>query len=414
MNAPVDSVRPVPLRNNRDFLFLWSGQAVSGVGSMMSSLALPLLILRVTGSAAQAGLVIALFSLPYFLLGLPAGALVDRWNRKSVMIICDIGRALALGSVAVVLWLGHLRLVQLYVAAATSGSLLVFFNVAEPAALVHVVSKEQLPAAVARNELIEPVSSLSGPPLSGLLFQAWHGLPFLADAVSYAVSAISLCLIRAQLQEERTPAPLNLRAEVVAGLTWLWRYPLVRFFAFLTGGINFVFSANFLLLIVLARRQHAPPPTVGIIFTIAAFGGLCGALMASRVQKRLSFGQAIVGVEWIMAVLFPLYAMAPNPVALGAIDAGLFFTVPIYNTVQYSYRLALVPDALQSRVNSAYRLIAYATQPVGAGLSGLLLQSVGVRPTIILFWVWLVVLALAATLNPQVRRAKPISELPAP
>src|SRR6266550_2353112 len=120
--------RPVALWRNRDYVLLWSGQMISSVGTQVSMLAFPLLILAITHSPAQAGLIGALRSLPYALFILPAGALIDRWNRKRVMIICDTGRALALGSIPVALLLGQLTLVQLYIVSLVEGTLFTFFN----------------------------------------------------------------------------------------------------------------------------------------------------------------------------------------------------------------------------------------------------------------------------------------------
>jgi MFS family permease len=402
------------LWRHRDFMLLWGGQIISVIGSMMSVIALPLLILSLTHSATQAGLVGALYSLPYFLLSLPAGALVDRWDRKRVMLLCDSGQALALGSIPLAFWMGHLRMVQLYLVALSSGALFTFFNVAEAACLPRIVPREQLPAATARNQAIEPVASLLGPPLSGALFQLWRALPFLADALSYVASVVSLLFIKTQFQGERTAAQLSLKEEITEGLAWLWHQPLIRYMAFLTGGYNFVFSGTFLLVIVLAKQQHAPAPMIGAIFSIAAVGGLLGAVAGGWIQKRLSFGRAIIAVAWTLALVFPLYAVAPNPVIVGAITAVSYFVNPIYNVVQFSYRLSLIPDALQGRVNSVFRLFAFGTQPLGAGLSGLLLQSLGPRPTALVFSACLLVLAVVTTLNAHVRCAPPIAEtLPA-
>jgi MFS family permease len=144
--------RPVPLWRNREYLLLWGGQMVSSVGSQVSLLAFPLLLLALTHSPAQAGLIGALRGLPYLLLGLPAGALVDRWDRKRVMIICDSGRALALGSIPLALALGHLTVLHLYLVSLIEGTLFIFFNLSETACLPRVVSEEQLPAAVAQDQ----------------------------------------------------------------------------------------------------------------------------------------------------------------------------------------------------------------------------------------------------------------------
>src|SRR5712671_6683292 len=133
-----------PLWRNRDYLLLWSGQTVSSIGSGVSQLAFPLLALALTGSPAQAGLAGALRGLPYFIFTLPGGALIDRWNRKLVMIFCDAGRAISMASIPVALVFGHLTLLQLYIVSLLEGSLYVFFDLAETASLPRVVPKEQL------------------------------------------------------------------------------------------------------------------------------------------------------------------------------------------------------------------------------------------------------------------------------
>ncbi len=133
---PVPSTprKPRRLWRNRDYMLLWSGQAVSSIGTQVSTIAFPFLVLAMTGSATQAGLMGAVRAVPYLIFSLPAGALIDRWNRKRVMIICDTGRALALGSIPAALLLAQLTLLQLYIVSAVEGTLFVFFNLAEVAA----------------------------------------------------------------------------------------------------------------------------------------------------------------------------------------------------------------------------------------------------------------------------------------
>ncbi len=195
------AARPMPLWRNRDYLLLWSGQAISSVGGSASQLAFPLLILIVTHSPAQAGFAGALRSLAYLLLGLPAGALIDRWDRKRTMILCDVGRALALGSIPLALALHQLTMLQIYLVSLIEGVLYVFFGLAESAALPRVVAKEQLPAATAQNEVVSGAVTLIGPWLGGALFGLSRALPFLADALSYAASVLSLFWIRLPFQE---------------------------------------------------------------------------------------------------------------------------------------------------------------------------------------------------------------------
>jgi MFS family permease len=406
--------KPRSLWRNRDYLLLWSGQMVSRLGSQMSGFAFPLLALLLTGSPLQAGLIGASRSLPYLFLSLPGGALIDRWNRKRVMILCDAGRAVALGSIPIVYALvGTVPLVQLYLTALVEGALFVFFDIAEVACLPHVVTKQQLPAATGQNQAADNTSALIGPSLGGVLYALSRMLPFLSDAISYAVSVVSLSLIRANFQDQRTAPRRALRVEIAEGLAWLWHQPLIRFISFLTGSLNFMFAGQGLIIIIIAQHQGASSQVIGLIFTIGAIGGIAGSLAGAPIQKRFSFPLVIIASCWLLALAYPFYLFVPNPFWLGAISAVLFVVGPIYNTTQFSYRLALIPDALQGRVNSAVRLIAYGFQPLGQALTGLLLQWVNVTPTLLFFVVFLALAAIAPTINPHVRHARPLAEVEA-
>ena len=408
---PRAASRPAPLWRNREYLLLWSGQAVSSVGGEASQLALPLLILSLTHSPAQAGFAGALRSLAYLLLGLPAGALIDRWDRKRTMILCDAGRALALGSIPLALALGRLTMAQLYLVSLVEGTLFVFFGLAESAALPRVVAKAQLPAATAQNEVTGGVVTLVGPSLGGALYGVARALPFLADAISYAASVLSLSWIRPPFQEERPRQTHSLRADVWAGLVWLWREPVVRSLALLHGGLIFSSGGMTLLVLVIAERQRAAPFAIGLMFGISGLGAILGALLGAQAHRRLRLGQIMVGAFWLFAVLRPLYALAPSPLALGAILAAFWVVDETYDVAQLSYRLALIPDALRGRVTGALRLVFFSCESLSIALTGLLLQRVGVLATILCFEVALVLLAGAATLNRALRAARPLADL---
>jgi predicted MFS family arabinose efflux permease len=393
-------------------MLLWSGQVVSTLGSAASYVVYPLLILAMTDSPAAAGIAGALSSIPYLLFSLPAGALIDRWDRKRVMILCDLGRALTVLTIPVTLWLDALTVWQIYAAAFIEGSLFVFFNIAEVAALPRVVPKAQLPQAAAQNEAAFGVANIVGPSFGTLLFQTLgRAAPFVADAVSYLVSVFTLVLIRTQFRPSKSSAVVNLRAEILEGLRWLWRQPLIRYMAFLTGGINLAHAGTGLIIIVLAQELGARPVDIGLIFSIGGIGAVLGSLVGGQVQKRFSFGQVIVCLMWVDAVLFPLYALAPAYLLLGVVFALMDFVGPVYNVVQFSYRLALIPDALQGRVNSSFRLLAFGMMPIGAALTGFLIERVGATVTVMAFTLWFVLLAIMTTLNRHVREARPLEQL---
>jgi MFS family permease len=190
----------VPLRRNRDFALLWSGMAVSVLGSRISTIAYPLLVLALTDSPARAGFVGFLATLPYLALQLPAGALVDRWNRKRIMVACDVGRGIALASVVLALWLDAITLVHIMAVAFVEGTLFVFYNLAQSAAVRNIVPLEQLPQALAQNEARERGAVLLGQPLGAILFGVARWVPFLADTLSYVASLLTLALIRKEFQ----------------------------------------------------------------------------------------------------------------------------------------------------------------------------------------------------------------------
>jgi len=398
------------LWHNRDYLLLWGGQAVSTVGTGMSRLAFPLLVLAITGSAAVTGLAGAAEALPYIFLSLPAGALVDRWDRKRVMLLCDTGRALAMASIPISLAFHRLTIAQIFVVALMEGTLYVFFNLAQVACLPRVVPIEQLPTATAQNMATDGIADLLSPSLGGALFAASQMLPFLGDAISYGASVLSLLLIRTKFQGERSRTRRSLGHAILEGMRWMWRQPLIRSVALLTGGLNFLTVGTVLIVIVLVRQQHAPVWVTGVILSIGGIGGVVGAILGPIVQRNVRFGRVIIGSVWAYVLLYPLLAVAPDSFALGLVLLCTFIIGPIYDTTQYSYRLALIPDALQGRVNSVFRLLAFGLQPLGLALAGVLIQTVHVVPTVLLGSVVMLALAVSTSLNRHIRNPRPLAE----
>jgi predicted MFS family arabinose efflux permease len=402
-----------PLWRNRDYMLLWSGQVVSALGGNMSGIVFPLLILALTSNDTTiAGIAGALGSIPYLLFSLPVGALIDRWNRKRVMMICDTFRAINMASIPLALSFNALTVGQLLVNSFIEGTFFVFFNLAEVAAISRVVNKRQLPQASAQNEAGFISATLVGPPIGTFLFQSLgRGVPFLVDAISYGASVISLLFIKTPFQGERKVEERHLLVEIREGLSWLWHNPLIRFMALLTGGYNFCNAATFLILIILAKQLGATDGEIGIMVSLAALGGIVGSVLGGQIQKRFTFGQVIIALAWIAAAFYLLYLFAPNFLLLG-LFAGLSWMIsPIYNVVQFSYRLALIPDRLQGRVNSTFRLLAFGFQPLGSAIAGVLLKYAGTTNTLLFYLAVLIFLAIMVTLNSHVRNARPIGEV---
>jgi predicted MFS family arabinose efflux permease len=185
----------------------------------------------------------------------------------------------------------------------------------------------------------------------------------------------------------------------------MWANPLIRYMGMLTGALNFINAATPLVLIVLAKRLGAEDAAIGAVFSAIGVGGVVGSLVGGRLAKRFTFGQVIIAVIWLEAILFPLYAVMPSFLLLGLVAGAIYFLSPIYNVVQFSYRVAIIPDHLQGRVNSVFRLLAFGFMPAGAAAAGVLLERLSPVTTVIVLTSWIVVFALVTTLNRHVRQA---------
>lgn len=397
---------PLSLWRNRDYLLLWGGQALSDVGGAISELAFPLLVLSITHSPAQAGFVGALRALPAPLFSLLAGVLVDRWDRKRVMLVCEAGRALSLASIPVAYALGHLTIWQLSLNAFLEGSLMIIFALAKTAAVPQMVTPTQLTKAVAQDELVEGTTALVGPSLSGVLYTLGALFPFVTDAVSYLISLVTLLLIRTPFQRERTSTQRKVRAEIAEGVRWVLHHPFILTMTFLMGAGAFVLSGNTLIIIILAQQHQASAAVIGLIFAVGGVGSILGALLAPRLERRLTVGHSILLCRWYFVLSWPLYALFPLPWVLGALEFGTGLVDPIEDVPYFSHRLKLIPDALKGRVLSVCRLVPGTMRPLGLALTGILIQQVGIFLTIWLAWAWLLVSTVIVTILPHVRRER--------
>jgi MFS family permease len=397
----------VPLWRNRDYLLLFSGQTVSSIGTRVSQLAFPLLVLAVTHSPLVTGAITALRSVPYLLFALPVGALVDRWDRKRVMWLSDAGRAIAIGSIPVAYALGRLTLGQLAIVTCIEGTLFIFYNMAESSAVPHVVAPHQIRRATAQGQLLDNLSGMLGPALGGVIYSFGAAVPFVADAVSYLASVFSLRWLRTDFQDARPQGPPpRLWAAIGEGLAWLWGQPIIRFVAFLTGGLMLCGNGYALIVIVIAQHLHASDALIGLLFAVGGLGGIIGAVLADVINQRFRFGQIMVVITWLWGLEWLLYLTANNLWLLGLANFLGFVIVPIYMVTQYSYRLAIIPDQLQGRANSVFRLIAFGAEPLGIALAGALLQWLGPTRTVIAITIPQLLLAVVATCYTRLWRAR--------
>ena len=404
---------PVPLRKNRDFILLQSGQVLSTIGSESTAIAYPLLVLALTHSPAKAGIVGFTRVVPWAVFGLVAGLAVDRFPRKRMMITSDIVRACALASIVVAVAIGRLTFAQIAIIAFLEGSMFVFFNIAEIGALRSVVAREQLPTAAAAEQARYSTVTIVAPPLGGTLFGVGRAFPFLAGAISPVFSLATLLAIKTPFQEERERDGAPLRAQLAEGFRFLWARPFLRTCALMFTWTNLVFEGIVLAFIVIAKRDGLSSAHIGLLITLVGVASLAGSALAPRLQKLLGMRAIVVGSYWLQLLMIAFLVHPSVYVLLVAFLPSAFFG-PTLNAVVIGYRVAMTPDRLTGRVNSVARTIAVCGAPLGPLIAGFLLGSFSPRTTIGVFIVMIVLLTTFATLSPSLRNAPSLSELAPP
>jgi MFS family permease len=409
------AVRRSGLWHNGDFLRLWSGQSVSSLGSQVSLLAIPfaaVVLLHV--SAFQAGLLGTAEYLPWLLVGLPAGVVVDRLPRRSVLIAADAGRAVVFASVPAAWWVGHLTVVQLYAVAFVAGILTVFFYVAYQSYLPELVGIEHLVEGNSKLETTSSAASVAGPTIGGALVAGvGAAVSVLADAVSYVVSVVMLLSIRRRERPlhdaDAPPGPLlrGMRRDIVEGLRFLVGHPLLRPIVFCSAAANLFLDMVLALVVLFAVRDLGMSSTaVGLAFSVGSLALVAGAAGAPRIAARIGTGPTIAGSAMLFTLAFAVLALAPraHPFWFIAAQSGLTgFAAVVYNVNQVSLRQAVTPSRLRGRVNATNRFVVYGVSPVGTFVGGVLGSALGLRTT---FWIAAGGLALPSLLvvfSPVVR-----------
>lgn len=386
---------------------LWISGAVSGLGSSISALAYSLLALSVTGSAGQAGLLgLAAFAAGT-LMRLPAGALVDRAPLRRLLVGVDGLRVVTTAALVTSVLTGHLALWQLLVVAVVNASAAAFREVAHSVALRHVVAPAQLPTAFALDDGRGHAISLAGQPAGGLLYGAAPALPLVADLVTFAISAVMSATLRTPMRPVRDHSERpRLRADLLTGLTFLWREPFLRATLLAASGYQLVYAGAAFVLIAHLTAAGASPASLGLLFGIAAVGGILGAITAPARQSRLSYRTIMVTMGWTATAVFASFAWIHQPLLAGALLGCIFFTSAPANAVLLAAQITRTPGRLQGRVVSASYLIAGLVAPLGPPLSGALLDTTSQLPT------FLGIAALTGLLTIAVHRNRPIRTFP--
>ena len=374
-----------------EFLKLWWGQSISELGSQVSALALPTVaILILNATPFQVGLLEALQFLAFPVLGLIAGVYADRIRRRPIMIVCDLLRMVALGSVPVAYVAGLLTIEQLYVVALLVGVGTVFFDVAYQSYLPAIISRSDLVEGNSKLQVTGSVAQMVGPALAGFLIQiVGAARAVTVDATSFLLSVLSLWWIR---RPEPTPQPgseagrSGFFSEMLEGVRFVLGNPTISRIAGSTATSNLGGNMVFAVYLIFAYRfLHLSPGVIGLVFAAGAVGGLLGALSASWIAARIGVGPTLfvsILAGGLSLILVPLaqYGFA-IPLLIASFFVGSWVN-PVYNITQVSLRQAITPDRVQGRMNATVRTIIWGTIPIGAFIGGTIGTIYGVLPAI--------------------------------
>jgi MFS family permease len=376
-----------PGRLGRPFWQLWSASALSNLADGLVKIALPLVAVTVTDSPALVAGVALAVTLPWLLFALPAGALVDRVDRRAAMVTANLARAAAVAVLAVTVLFGldssAAVIWALYLVALLLGTAETVYDTSAQSILPQVVPRDRLAHANGRLLAAElTANEFVGPPLGGLLVAAGTAAAFATPAALWAAAVGALLLLRGGFSVPRKE-PTTLRADVAEGLHYLWRHRLLRTLAAMTGLFNLATNATFAVFVLYAvgpdSAMRLTEATYGLLFATIAAGSLIGALLADPIIRRLGRSRSLfLGILGGVGIV-GAPALTTNSLVIAAAFLIGGLSNALWNVVAVSLRQRITPDRILGRINSSYRLVAWGTRPLGAAAGGLLGELLGLR-----------------------------------
>ncbi|WP_406361944.1 MFS transporter [Streptomyces sp. NBC_00715] len=380
---------------------VWVAAIASSWGDGVQMAALPLLAIQLTTDPLLIGAVGAIGTLPWFLLGLPAGALVDRWDRRKVMLRADLVRFTILTLLTLAVLTDHANITLLIAAGFALGCGDIFFDISAQAVLPVVVTGDQ--ALIRANSRISAAQingeQLAGPPIGGVLFSLSHSLPFLGNALSFLISALCVNSLKGNFANPPTtqPTTTSLRTEVAEGLRWLLKHRVLRTLAGTAAIGNLVFTAKMSLLVLLARNQLGLGDIgYGLLLSSTAVGAFIGSFLSAPISKKIQVGtMRCVGMSIEGLAVLGL-GLTTSPWIAGAMMATIGFSMSVQIVIVGALRQRLAPTEIRGRVLSASRLISLMGAPFGGILAGYLASTTSLRTPFITGGLLMIIVALAS------------------
>jgi len=385
-------------RLGRPYWRLWWANTVSSTGDGAFVAALPLLAVTITRDPRLVAVVTAATFLPWLLLSLPAGAVVDRYDRVTLMWRAQAIQAAVVTMIAILIVFREADIEVLAAAGFLLGSAEVIFSNAAQAVLPALVPSELLPKANGSQQVSLTVGeSFLGPPVGSLLFAAAAALPFGLDSASFAGSAALLARLPRTGHAAQDAKHPSIRAQVAEGLRWLAGHRLLRVVAVLLGIYNFANQMGQAILVLLATQTlHVSTRGFGLLLAASAVGSVVGGLVNPVLTRRLGLLPSLVLPALVDAAAFVGIGLAPGPVVVAALLAVQGFSVTMWNVVTVSLRQRIVPAHLLGRVNSVYRMLGWGLMPLGALAGGFVAHAAGLHAPYIVAGILCGLCALAA------------------
>jgi MFS family permease len=378
--TPTTSIGTRRPRLSRSYWRLWWANAISSTGDGAFVAALPLLAVTISRDPRLVAVVTAAGYLPWMVLSLPAGALVDRYDRATLMWRAQAVQAAVVAAVAVLVIFRIANIAVLGLAGLLLGCAEVVFSNAAQAVLPDLVPPELLARANGSQQVSLTVGeTFLGPPAGSLLFAVAAALPFGLDAISFAGSAALLARLP-RTRRETGQAKVAIRTQIAEGLRWLYRHRLLRVVAVLLGVFNFANQMGQAVLVLLATQTlHVGTRGYGLLLAVTAVGSVAGGLVSPAVTRWLGLLPSLIIAGAVDAAVFVGLGLAPDPAVAALMLAGEGFAVTMWNVVTVSLRQQVVPAPLLGRVNSVYRMLGWGLMPLGALAGGFVAHAAGLR-----------------------------------
>jgi MFS family permease len=370
------------LLKNPSFRLFLVTQTLSSFGDSFTYVAVPLLVLRVTGSVFQMGLITGLTGIVSIITGVFAGIVADRVNHRTLIMVCDSARCVLYGLIPVV-WLFATPIWLVYVVVSLGGVFSMLFQVTYVTVIPAIVRPDQITKANGYLYGTYAAAGVGGPALAGIISAIYSPATAIAvDAVSFAASAIGIMYVRLKRQQpaDKDESPQLIRDEFVAGAKFLWRHPVLRpLTVLLSLQTFFTYGLTDLIIFHIRHDLKYSDSVVGYILTVATVGTLAASFLVARLRKRFEFGPCWIGAFSVAGIMVTFVGLTDGAPVLAIITAIIMFCTGLAGICSMSLRQEVTPSHLLGRVTSAFWTIHSVLGPVGAAAITAAAAGYGVR-----------------------------------